>query len=267
MIRREVPATGAAPPQWILIPQIEHARAAAALAEHWGRGDFGPLLPRSELLWAIAHHDDGWRAWDEAPQVDPVRGQPRSFTEMDPVDSLAIWSASIEMARRAGPLEAYLVAGHFCALARRVSPWINDPLGKQHVQQFLAEHETRMASWLADWKAQNPDDNSSQRAALALGYLQFFDALSLWFCCAPASEPEQVETPGGPVLTLDPLGRERVVLRPWPLGVASLNLEVQCRVLAAGQYATAGELAAAPSQPLRLHWHLQGPGEKVDAKV
>jgi hypothetical protein len=123
MIRRLGSAAEGTTGQWILISQIDHARLSGQLAEYWGAQGYSPLSPRDELLWAINHHDDGWGEWEQTPDVDPKSGHPRSFTEMELGDALVIWTASIESARQAGNLEAYLVAGHFCALARRSAAW------------------------------------------------------------------------------------------------------------------------------------------------
>src|SRR5262245_48839151 len=146
MIRREVKdETGQV--RWVLIPQIEHALLAFRLAEHWGQGSFAPLEPRAELLWAVAHHDDGWRDWDASPGVDPVHGRPRSFTEMEIADSVAIWSGSIETAAAAGPLQGYVVAGHFCVLARRASAWRNADPAWDQAEAFLRKYEALMQDW------------------------------------------------------------------------------------------------------------------------
>jgi hypothetical protein len=260
MIRRDAPAGQAA--EWILISQIDHARAAGALAEHWGSGDFAPLFPRDELAWAISHHDDGWLEWDQAPGIDPQNGRPRSFLEMELEDSLGIWSASIENAGRVGPLQGSVVAGHFCLLARRASAWLTDIVRRQQVDGFLTEFKALRTAWLADWQSQNAAANTAQRADLALTQLQFFDVLSLWFCCAWAIEPEEVPTPAGPVLKLTPRDAQRVELAPWPLTVGGLNLEVHGRSVPVGHYADRWELAAAASQPIVLRWQLQPAGQE-----
>jgi hypothetical protein len=252
MIRRDV----SPPPAWILISQIEHAHLAARLAEHWGAGEFAPLWPRRELLWAIEHHDDGWRQWDLAPDVDPTNGRPRSFTEMEPADSAAIWSASIETARDAGPLEAYVVAGHFCALSRRVSGWLSADIRSEIVEPFLTRYENLMTGCLNSWQAMDPILNTQAAAELALAQLQFFDVLSLWFCCSAASESEAVQAPAGPLLTLTPQGSERVELTPWPLQVPQLHVEAEGRLVAAQSYDGREELAAASAQSAQLRWEL-----------
>ncbi|MBI3837286.1 MAG: DUF3891 family protein [Planctomycetia bacterium] len=262
MIRRDSSATPENSGRWILIPQIDHARLAGRLAEHWGAGLFAPLVPRDDLLWAVYHHDDGWREWDETPEVDPMRGRPRSFVEMALDDSLEIWDASIRSAERAGKLQGLVVAGHFCALLRRASAWNNDEPARPAVQRFLDNYESMMPSWQRSWQAENPLENTPERARQALAQLQFFDSLSLWFCCALASEPEMIETPGGPVLSITPLDPVHMVLEPWPLGVESLNLEVPGRSIPVGRYASRSEVAAAPSQSVLLRWHLQPLGAK-----
>ncbi len=271
MIRRDGSGDKAASAQWVLISQIEHARLAGKLAEHWGAGGFLPLWPRAELLWAIDHHDDGWRQWELAPDVNP-NGQPRAFTEMEPTESLAIWSASIDSASRHGNLAAYVVAGHFCALARRASAAKNNDAQGPEFQRFVAHFERHLIAWQQAWQSEDPAANSAERARQALLQLQFFDWLSLWFCCTPTSGPHRFETPGGPILTLRPLETRyvdtyRVELSPWPLSTPGVNLEVEGRAVGKRPYRNRTELARAASQPVLLCWQLQPDMPKVDAET
>lgn len=260
MIRRDLPAEGGLPARWVLIPQREHAHLAGRIAEHWGAGGFAPLQPLDELVWAIHHHDDGWRDWDQRPDVDPRTGQPRAFTEMEIDDSTAIWSASIDAAARAGHLQGYLVAGHFCSLARRAAAWKNADPEWPRAEAFIKHYEAEMQTWLAGWRALSPAANTEAIAQRALAQLQFFDSLSLWFCCAEASAPDTVPTPGGLELVLVPQDARHIRLTPWPLDVEQLNLEVPGRVVAAGHYPSREALAAAPSEPVVLSWQLQPEG-------
>src|SRR5689334_22023337 len=103
MIRRPQPGVDSQP-QWVLISQVEHARVSGELAEHWAAG---ALAPRDELVATIYHHDDGWREWEQRPDVDPEPGRPRAFTEMPLADSLVIWQRSIDAAARLGNLAPY----------------------------------------------------------------------------------------------------------------------------------------------------------------
>jgi hypothetical protein len=257
MIRRDATGAQAAATDWILISQVDHARLAARLAEHWGAGDFAPVVSRHEMLWAIDHHDDGWQAWETKPDVDPLTGRPRSFIEMPIDDSLAIWTGSIEIAAAAGPLEGYVVAGHFCALARRAAAWKTLDPRLPAVEEFVARYQRLRDGWLVAWQAADPAGRTRAMAEQALCQLQFFDSLSLWFCCAEATQSERVQTPGGPELTLTPLDAQRIAVEPWPLAVECLNLEVLGRAVPARRYDSREALAQAPSQPVLLRWKLQ----------
>lgn len=259
MIRRDDPPLTAST-HWILITQLEHARVAGVLAEHWGAGGVLPLADSQAVLWAAVHHDDGWQAWERHPDVNSA-GQPRAFTEMEPADSLAIWSRSIDIARGAGPLECAIVAGHFCALAHRATVFLKQPDQLRAVEQFVASNEALIAEHTAVWQSLDPGHNTADRAALALRQLQMFDALSLWFCCTPTGERETLETPGGVELTLTPWatnGADSAVrLAPWPFRSAGLNLEIHGRRVPARTYGDAAELAATAAQPVLLPWQLQ----------
>ena len=255
MIRRDAPAIGGKPATWVLISQIEHAHLAGRLAEHWGAAPFEPLVPKAELLWAIYHHDDGWRDWDQSPDIEPKRGAPRAFTEMEIDDSVSIWARSIAVAAEAGPLEGYVVAGHFRALARRGAAWRKADPAWPRAQAFIDRNERQMLVWLEAWQAEDPRTNTKAVADLALSQLQFFDSLSLWFCCAAATDPDTVPTPKGPELTLSPLEPGRFCLNPWPLDVARMNLEVAALVVPVASFHR-GEALTAPLQPAKLHFQL-----------
>lgn len=187
--------------------------------------------------------------------VDPATGVPRQFTEMEPAETLAIWTQSIDTAAARGPLEGYLVAGHFCRLSRRSTA------GKEHDPKwhpflgFLDNYEARAREWLARWQALDAA-HTPQLAEHALDQLQFFDTFSLWFCCSESTEREVVETPSGSDLSIVPRSPSQLYLMPWPFTVDSLDLSVPGRMIPASQYGSRDELAAAPSQAIELRWKL-----------
>lgn len=264
MIRRESTAPDAPGAQWVLISQIDHAHLAGRLAEHWGAGSVAPLVAPTELGWAITHHDDGWREWEASPDVEPTFARPRSFTEMELTVGLEIWGSSITQAAEYGPLAGYVVAGHFCALLRRFDfGWKDDQRHTADARRFLAKYESLMDGCWKAWQARLPAEHTRARAQIALAQLQFFDALSLWFCCDEAMSPDDFECPSGPVVTLTPLDRGatdgsiRLALSPWPFAVASLNLEVPGRAVPVRRYQTRAQLAAVPAQNVKLRWTLE----------
>ncbi len=256
MIRRDVAAHDGTPAAWVLIDQIAHARLAFELAQHWGAAPFSRLEPRDALLWACAHHDDGWHAWDARPQVDPASGVPRQFLEMHAAETIDIWTQSIDAGAARGPLEGYLVAGHFCRLGRRgAAGKEHDPAWRPFLE-FLDHYEACARDWLAVWQIGHARERTPAVAEHALDQLQFFDTFSLWFCCSDSADRETVETPADIDVEIIPRTASQIRLSPWPFTVDMLELCTPGRMVAARKYADALELAAAPSQAITLGWRL-----------
>ena len=261
---------------WALISQVEHAHLAADLARSW-RDPLAPEETRDgprtsaaedELLAAIEHHDDGWAEWEEAPELDPEHGRPRSFMEMPQPDSLAIWSKSIAVAEQIGPLAAWVVAGHFSALLK---------IGGEarSAEADLAREwndlmRSRRTAWLGHWTA-SAADHTQEVADHALQALQFFDAASLWICCTcPPEGPLTAVADDDAVLTLEgtdyrftsralrnaPHEAPRGTIRPWPVEGDDAQFSVDCRIVPAGGFRTTEELLQA-QQPYRLTWRLR----------
>lgn len=247
------------PAAWLLISQVVHAQLAARLAEYWVSPALAPAEARDELLAAIAHHDDGWHAWEEHPAVDPRSGRPRNFTEMPLDQGLTIWQASIARCATIGPLAAYAVSGHFAALLERFDHWRSAGADEQTAgQEFLDQQRQLRAEWLAQWLGED-DGRTEDDARRALGWLQFFDALSLWLCCAERHDPETFELPGGDTIAFSPLSPQRIVVQPWPWLPRRLLLEAAAQSVPRSHYADADALSAAPHEPYTLRWQLLGP--------
>jgi len=239
MIRREVSDSDGK--RWLLIHQKDHARLAGQLAESWGASVAGLDL-RKEMLAAVYCHDDGWTSWDESPKTDADSGRPLSFSEMPQADSLSIWRESIRLAaERLGPLEAFLIAGHFSALLKRFDSWRGDPQRQPRAEAFFGEFSGKMNNWLRQWQAAQAASDSRSDAMAATAekgvlQLQMFDAISLWLCCSDRYEPHKQSTPFGFELTLAPAGSGEVTLTPWPLTVNHLGLSVTGRSIPIGRY-------------------------------
>lgn len=242
---------------WLLIPQISHAHLAGALSAAWRGPQFALFEPAGELQAAIMHHDDGWKSWDAEPGVDPDTGQPANFTEMLLGESLAIWRHSIADAKQFGHLAAFAVAGHFCALLRRFDSWKESQAKRLLAEKFLTYHDRQMIDWLSMWQSEDRTGRSTATAETAISWLQFFDALSLWFCTASRTAPESFVAPGGTLVTFTPLANDRIAVDPWPWPLPSLELKVVGQSVPAEPYADAKALAAAPHQEVALAWRLE----------
>lgn len=249
MIRRE-----AKNDQWILISQVEHARLAGLLARAWADEAFPVSQRRAEMVAAVDHHDDGWSAWEVAPKVDPQTGRPLDFLETPLTDSLAIWRDSIAAAAdKAGPLAGYMVSGHFSALLRRSSErWKNPTVNAALADDFFRQQGEQQSAWLA---AAHVDRASADRA---VAWLQLFDVMSLWLCCAERREPETFDTPTGQSLALLPEQADvyDVRARPWPFEPSRVELTAVGRALPAVKYANPSDLVTAAATPVTLRWLL-----------
>lgn len=255
MIRRESDRS------WLVISQIDHARIAGEIAAAWGSEELGPLPLPELLVPAILHHDDGWKEWEAEPQVDPVSGGPRHFTEMPMPEATAIWQRSIEQAAKRHAMGGLWVSKHFAHLAMLARPFRRaDKTEKAAIDQFVVLQKS-VRSNLRRAALSMFGDIPELEAAIELGlrWLQFFDALSLWLCCEEVKEPKTFELPDGRTLTARPQSKENIVLEPWPLRPKLLTMSVTCRRIVARSYADSAQLGEALvfGSPASLHWRLK----------
>jgi len=102
--------------EWQLIAQAEHAALAGEVAGKIVSMDFPKL--DTEVVRAIAAHDDGWKQVDRRPWNS---GRPLSFFEEAPADIFSAWKGSIAAATQIAPIAGILVSEHFCRIARDFS--------------------------------------------------------------------------------------------------------------------------------------------------
>ena len=179
---------------------------------------FDELGQREKLLEAIAHHDDGWVAWDSEPKIDPKLGRPRGFDEMKRQDSLSIWQKSIERAAEYGPLAGATVAAHFLALSKFVD---QDAI----TETWARWTEEKRHEWLNVWLADHPT-NSLAAAELALAWLGFFDSFSLNLCRGRASGSYPLMRPDGREIVIGWVDDTRAYVDPWPFECDTLTLSM-----------------------------------------
>jgi len=256
MIRRDW-TSPAGTAHWLLISQVEHARLSGELCRSWLAVQALPIDIREELVAAVFRHDDGWAEWERAPEVDAKTGRPREFTEMPLPESLAIWSRSIDQSMALGDLAPYVISGHFCALMRRFTHWRDQ--GPEQValgEAFLSDQQAKQTVWLDRWRATDPAARTVSLAQQALAWLQLFDALSLWLCCAERKDVQEFDPPVGPKFTLQPRSAEEILVSPWPMEGATLSLELTGRVVQAVKYGDAESLAKTTGIPTLLRWEL-----------
>ncbi len=115
--------------EWWLIAQPDHAALAGDLASRISSSEFPQL--DSQLLQAIALHDEGWAQFDggSAPKLNG-QGRPLSFLEAAPPEFVSAWCGSIARAAHVAPMGGIMVSEHFCRLARaRLQSFRDTPSG------------------------------------------------------------------------------------------------------------------------------------------
>jgi hypothetical protein len=255
--------------QWLLISQVEHARLSGELARRCidKFGDSNHVLNqvREELLQAIIHHDDGWAAWEAAPQLDPESGKPLSFMELTLADALEVWRGSIESASRYGDLAAWVVSGHFSALLCTIGHHSQESIARDWLYEFAAKR----SEWFSRWRGQNVELHTLQLAGEALKWLQLFDILSLWPCSQypvtsevirKSSEPLNVDNwllvrEIRPCFELAGGEHARIVFNPWPFNEREIVITAAAHLAPVWKYANPTELLSA-CVPFVAEWTL-----------
>jgi Protein of unknown function (DUF3891) len=268
MIRRELKLNDDAA-IWLLVSQVEHARMSGELVRHW-RQESSP-----DVVEAIAHHDDGWEAWENDAKFNPKIGAPYSFLEMPLAESLVIWDSSIAAARKFGPLAGYIVAGHFYNLLAD-SDHAKEPPA---IAWLTAKRKVRTA-WLDEWiRADRSHTLEYSKAAQQM--LLMADLFSLWLCCdCPVNatgtsildnSAMKLRTDSllaqfrfvSPEFTVcESLSKHRVEglswivpVEPFPFKTETLSLTIRAKAAPTIRYATLEELVAA-SWPMEVSWRL-----------
>lgn len=268
MIVREVQFADA-PPQWLLISQVEHARLSGELAKRCISqfGDTNPALSqvRDELLQAIIHHDDGWAERETNPRLDSQTGKPLSFMELPLAEALDVWRGSTDAASRFGDLPAWVVSGHFSALLCTIGHHSKEPIARE----WLSEFATRRSEWFSNWHARNVTLHTAELAGEALKWLQLFDILSLWPCAqypVPGEvirkQPEPLNIENWmlvreihPHFELTGNKHPRIVFSPWPFDEPELTITAASNLVSVRKYASSAELLAA-RVPFVAEWKL-----------
>lgn len=249
-----------------LIRQHDHALAAGELAHAWTVAS-GALPFR--LVAAVGLHDVAWRELDRRPSRDPATGRPHAFDGHPLEPKLRAYAAGID------EMEA-------------IDPWIG-LLGSLHYSSFLddaaapgfleserrrrARLEQRLRERRTVGEADGPETGAadpSSRLRRDLGWLKFFDGLSLRLCLSPPGVPdralppwlergEPLESPAGRRVAPRWRGEGRVDLERAPLA-GTVELELPVRDLPRRSYPGEAELRSAWADAPVGVWRLRVTG-------
>ena len=234
----------------VLVRQVDHQDQCALMARAWGNARFARPEPFGPLEQAAAWHDEGWRAWEEAPGVRD--GAPVDFTEIERPTHVALYREGIAAAQARDPRAGLLVSMHGQRLYEGRGGLDRGPVTPRSerepvVRAFLDEQDVvqrRLRARIGDGPALD--------AWAWAGYrlLQTWDALSIhltWRGLLAGRDlilPQVPREAGDPGLTLhvSPDGAMSCTLAPWPFSGDSLDLPVRARAIADRPYASALDL-------------------------
>lgn len=208
---------------WILVTHGDHAALAGEFAQVWGNARFPRPEPFTDVLYAVAHHDDGWRARDAAPTLTRD-GRPEAFTralvgaysafeEIDLPHYLAVRGAATAAVAEVNPYAGILVSMHTVnLLTDQADPSTIRPEHRAAYTEFLAQQRA--------WQEETAKRIGAKPADLQRGFefLQCCDNLSL-IACSGFDTPRELRHTHP-----DREGR-RHVLHCRPRGVATWEID------------------------------------------
>ncbi len=152
-------------------------------------------------------------------------------------------------------LEGIWVSRHFCWLAEKaLANRKEKELDQEAIVLFLQEQSDLQEEWRKRLAEQFNAERIDSLSDIGFRYLQFFDRISLWLCCAPRTEPFDTLTPAEEQLRFVWCVSGKMLVEPYPLQVDSLKLSVSTRRVSATTYASDFEfhdaLANAPEETL-----------------
>lgn len=199
---------------WDIIFQRAHALLAAQIALQW-KIEQRPE-PWTDLVAAIADHDDGQRDWEGENHLTES-GAPMDFSYQGP-DILQA-KRVVDNARYRSRWIAYYTSRHTTAL---YEPWRDQ---RKDIAKFLdeqQEYQQKLVKTLGSTKKE-----ADRRYRL----MYFCDALSLILCKdeipAGGRKLEIAELPGEQKATVFYAGDNALSIRPWPFEQAQFSLGVE----------------------------------------
>jgi len=226
-----------------VIRQQDHAEVSGIFAEHFGNDAFQAPSPREALIYVARHHDDGWQAIDDAPQLDSNTGYVYHLTQTAMPLLLESGNKSPAANEAFHPYSGIISSMHTYGLyhgryglSDKVYIDMVSDDWRDDVQQMLTTELDRQARL----KAQLADDPWVQDAALFHNYklLQFFDTLALYIqtvCAEQVGESQFLHVPravGDDVtVTAKPLAPDTIELTPWVFDVDSVTVATKGRMM------------------------------------
>jgi len=233
-----------------LVTQTDHAHFAAELLSLWRADGLAEHPRRSELLFAVREHDNGWAETDSAPWHDPATGRPHDFLSLPHGERRRLWSRGVDRHAEGEPWAALLILEHALELHRE------DGDGGGPWSELLAQWAARRQHLVEASGA------SEDEIAADYRWLNLTDLLSLIVCNAWG---ESFERHGFKTRFAEGV----LYLDPFPLAGAT-TFEIDSRTIPDRPYTSdtdlAVELARARFRPFEIRV-VPGPAPAGDSRL
>jgi hypothetical protein len=228
----------------VIVRQVDHQEQCRTMAERWGNEAFERPEPYGSLADAAGWHDEGWRAWEDAPEIDPA-GRPLDFPDLDAKRHIALYRLGIRAAVERDPRAGLIVSMHGQGLyeRRRGLDGPAPPRAEREpeVRAYLEEQDELQASLTA---ALGGEDRVAGWAWDGYRLLQAWDLLSLWLLWRGLPREEErslVRVPRRPAdpgvdLRLAPAGPRACTIDPFPFRGDAVDLPVAARIIPDRRY-------------------------------
>lgn len=236
-----------------VVLQVDHQDQCGAMADLWGGEGFARPSPFAPLRYAAAVHDEGWRPWEAAPEID-ASGAPLDFPDIDRRRHVALYKEGIAEAIEASPAAGLLVSMHGAGLySGRLG--LEDPPADRpgFVTVFIQEQLAAQEALLAGLDL-GPGADERAWAWACYRLLQAWDRLSLYLTWrglpqARATTLPRVPREVGDEAAVDvaaaPLSSLECTLDPFPFAQEPAALPVRRRVIEDRRYGSHDDLRTA----------------------
>jgi hypothetical protein len=240
----------------LVVRQPDHGVQTGLFASHWGNEQTPPFTPREPVIAAGTRHDDGWKAWEECPTLDPSTKQPWQFYRLTPHEHVPLYRQGITMAAQHNPTTGLLVSMHGAGLYNdrygtfRLAERQFSPSEQELVDEFLAEQALFQQSLAERALGRQVHTHVTTDPQVWYNYLllQVWDRLSLQYAFRLAADGviAPLPYPDGSSATLHCRhnGDLSLILDPYPFDQSQCTFPLHARLLPDKPYRNAEEFLA-----------------------
>lgn len=229
---------------WMLITQLDHARATGLMCAAWGRDTFQRSPYHTELTLATTIHDYGWTALDADGLLD-ADNAPLNFIDANLDITHKTWRSAVQAVAHYNLYSALLISQHARLIYTLRGDRGRDPA-----------HETATAiAWLDQIDAQlfesaqsTYPDITSEQLNQDYRVLRTCDLICLALCTGSLAESTVEQVPYGrsqTTLTLTPIDDKTLSITPYPFD-QPLVIEIPVTYVSKKKFAD--------QEDFRRHW-------------